>query len=268
MRISIDDILMKVKEIDNRQKYSKKEEMPHFSLENSSEDENYTIPIEEYRRMKFTDEEEWNNIYNSKRCSIEALNYIEIKKRGDGPIKKIYSSLSNVEEGPYYDPIGVHVCIWKANKCINNFICAQVPSSKTIQFSDYKEGIYCAICHKKKDCTEFNWSKINTPKRSNCEIMELDLKYDKIQKISHNETVVKKESRAIPNWEKLMIKCIHIIYNDKIVYPMSSKHSVLLWPWQMTKYQKFRYSNPDYKKSDIFLRSDMENFKGNYGVIN
>lgn len=269
MRVSIDEILMKVKEIDNRQKISKKKEIPPFSLENTGEDEFYRIPIEEYRQMEFTDEQEWNNIYNSKRCSIEALNYIEIKKRGEGPIKKTYTSLSSVKEGPYYDPIGIHVCVWRKNESINNFICEQVPSSKTIQFSDYKDGIYCAICHKKKECKEFNWSKINTPKRSNCEIMELDFKCDdKIQKTSYKETVIKKESRAIPNWEKLMIKCIHSIYNDKIVYPMSSKHSVLLWPWQMTNYQKFRYSNPDYKNSEIFLRSDIENFKDNYGVIN
>ena len=65
MRVSIDEILMKVKEIDNRQKISKKKEIPPFSLENTGEDEFYRIPIEEYRQMEFTDEQEWNNIYNS-----------------------------------------------------------------------------------------------------------------------------------------------------------------------------------------------------------
>ena len=63
-----------------------------FSLTESETDSSFTIPIDIYRKMEFTDKEEWDNIYNPKKCSIEALNYIEIKKRGEGPIKKTYTS--------------------------------------------------------------------------------------------------------------------------------------------------------------------------------
>lgn len=266
MGIIINDILKKVKEMDKKCRVKK--ELPPFILVNS--DENYRISIEEYRQTRFTDKEDWNNMYNPTRCSIEALNYIDIKKRGEGPVKKTYKSFSDVTESPYYDPIGVHLCIWKSNKCIDNFICAQVPTSETIQFSEYKEGIYCAICHIKKDQREFNWSKTKNSKRSNHYVAELDLKYeDKIPKTVQVEPIIRnKISRAIPNWEKLMVKCIHSLYNDKIVYSMSPKHSLLLWPWQMTYYQKFRHSNPGYKDSHIFMRSDMDSFRGDYGVIN
>ena len=50
-----------------------------------------TISIEEYRNLLFTEKEEWNNWYNPKRCSIDALIKIEVKQRGKGPIKKNYT---------------------------------------------------------------------------------------------------------------------------------------------------------------------------------
>lgn len=269
MGICINEILKKVKRLDKINTVVKKE-LPPFSLVKSDDDENHRISIEEYRQTQFTEEEDWNNIYNPKRCSIEALNYIEIKKRGEGAVKKTYKSFADIDESPYYDPIGVHLCIWKSNKCINNFICEQAPNSKNIHFSEYKDGIYCAICHIKKEQREFNWSKIGNCKRPNHDLKELDLNYeDKMPKTSNVEPIIKKRiSRGIPNWEKLMIKCIHAVYNDKIVYSMSPKHSILLWPWQMTYYQKFKHSNPGYKDSHIFMRSEMENFRGDYGVIN
>lgn len=243
--------------------------VPHFSLTDSETDKVYTIPIDIYRKMEFTDEEEWNNMYNSKRCSIEALNYIEIKMRGEGPAKKNYTSIANTDEGPYMDKLGVHVCVWRSNKSITNFICEQVPIGENIQFSDYKEGIYCCICHKRKECNDFNWSKIKhgskftkredpDPVNYNIDVPFLYGPFEKIQK---------KESKAIPNWGKLMIKVNYTLYNDKIVYKMSPTESILVWPWQMTYYQKFKYNNKNYKDSCIFLSSN-DTFKDNYGVIN
>ena len=245
-------------------------EIPGFVLNNDHEEppeENHRISIEDYRKMIFTDEEEWNNIYNPRRCSIEALNYIEIKKRGNGSVKKTYKSFSDTEEGPYYDSLGIHVCVWKADNCINNFICEQVPNSKNIQFADYKEGIYCAICHRKKECTEFNWSKINRNKRPR-DIIKLSTPviYPS-NPVTEYVPQEKNTSSTIPNWVKLMIKVKHTLYNDKIVYPINKYESILLWPWQMTYYQKFRYSNPEYKDSEIFLKSDMENFREDYAFI-
>jgi len=226
------------------------------------------MSIEEYRKLELTEEQEWNNSYNPKRCSIEALNYIDIKKRGKGDIKSEYRSFSDTEYGPYYDPIGVHLCTWKNNKLIKNFKCEQDPSSESVQFSRVKPGLHCSICHKRKECRQFNWCEPVKPSRDcqpgvNPVTNEYKFTYPPVIKVVQRPKV----SNAIPNWNKLMIKCIHAVYNDKIVYDISKFHSILLWPWQMTSYQKFRYNNPNYKKSVIFLESDMENFRDNYGVI-
>lgn len=233
-----------------------------FSLTESEPDSSFTIPIDIYRKMEFTDKEEWDNIYNPKKCSIEALNYIEIKKRGEGPPKKIYTSFADKSEGPYTDSLGVHVCVWRKNESIPNFICEQIPSGENIQFSDYKDGIHCCICHKRKECKDFNWSKIKHTKREDSG----PVKYNSIPVLYG--PLEKKESKAIPNWEKLMVKVNYRLYNDKIVYQMSPTESILVWPWQMTYYQKFKYNNKNYKDSPVFLNSDKDTFKDTYGIIN
>jgi hypothetical protein len=263
MTTIIDKILTNISKLDKYiiNKNENDTHPPHFSLTDSETDTGCTIPIEIYRKMEFTDEEEWNNIYNNKRCSIEALNYIEIKKRGEGPVKKNYTSISNTNEGPYMDKLGVHVCVWRSNKSITNFICEQFPESENIQFPDYKEGIYCCICHKRKDCREFDWSKIKHTKREDTgpvKYNSIPVLYGPLEKI---------EKKAIPNWGKLMIKVKYMLYNDKIVYQMSPEESILVWPWQMTYYQKFKHNNKNYKDSHIFLNNN-DSFKDNYGVIN
>ena len=57
------------------------------------------------------------------------------------------------------------------------------------------------------------------------------------------------------------------MYNEKVVYPISRFKSLYLWPWQLTNYQKFKLKFPDYKKSNIFGPSELEEFKDNYAVI-
>ena len=66
-----------------------------------------------------TPEEEWNFLFNNKRVSIEALEAIELKQKGNGPIKELYNS-ENFTYGPCYDPGGVHVHIWKKDSLIKN----------------------------------------------------------------------------------------------------------------------------------------------------
>ena len=80
---------------------------------------NDTMSIEEYRNYLFTEKEEWNTVYNPKRCSIDALIKIEIKQRGNGPDKKVYTE-STTEPGPYFDPKSLHLHIWKNSKLIKN----------------------------------------------------------------------------------------------------------------------------------------------------
>lgn len=227
------------------------------------EEEEEIISIEEYRKIQFTEEQEWNSSYNPKRCSIEALNFIEIKRKGKGDIKKVYKSFSDTENGPYYDPIGVHICTWRNNKQIINFKCEQDPSSVNIQFSVFKPGIYCAICHIKKECREFNWEKRENIKVNRFVLSTHEYKYPPVVPDIKKPRI----SLAIPNWNKLMIKCLYSLYNNKTVYCISKYNSIIIWPWQMTPYQLFKHNNPNYKESIIFLDSDMEKFKDNYAII-
>ena len=44
-----------------------------------------------------------------------------------------------------------------------------------------------------------------------------------------------------------------------ILYPISITETKLIWPWNLTKYQKFKLDNPDYKSSIIF--SHRRNYK-------
>ena len=136
MTTRIDKILSNLSSLDKYiiKKENETDTLESFSLTDSETDSSFTVTIDIYRKMEFTDEQEWNNIYNSKRCSIEALNYIEIKKRGEDPIKKTYTSFADKSEGPYKDTLGVHVCVWRKNESINSFICEQVPTGENIQF--------------------------------------------------------------------------------------------------------------------------------------
>jgi hypothetical protein len=65
----------------------------------------------------------------------------------------------------------------------------------------------------------------------------------------------------------VLFKVKHSLKNDKIVYPVSKYKSILLWPWEMTPYQRFKINIPDYKQSIIFVESKTENFKNNYAII-
>ena len=113
-----------------------------------------TMSIEEYRDHLYTEKEEWNNFYNPKRCSIEALIKIEVKQRGQGPVKKIYTTTTN-EPGPYYDPYFLHTHIWKKTTLIKNFESEQNPKVPFVEFTNVKQGIFCCICHLKNNKKSF-----------------------------------------------------------------------------------------------------------------
>lgn len=116
------------------------------------------MTIEEYRNLELTPEQEWNNTYNPKRCSIEALDAIEIKKRGKGSDKKIFYAGCK-ESGPYYDPGCFHLHIWKKRENIQNFIGEQFQNIPYVQFTDNKPGVYCTICHARNKNFNFKWTK-------------------------------------------------------------------------------------------------------------
>tara|TARA_B100001142_G_scaffold330057_1_gene395931 strand:+ start:9740 stop:10564 length:825 start_codon:yes stop_codon:yes gene_type:complete len=242
------------------------------------EEEIKTMSIEEYRNLKLTDEQEWNNIYNPKRLSIEVLHAIETKRKGQGPDKKIYHGNCS-EPGPYYDPHCNHVHVWKNKSLIKNFIGEQSQTVSYVQFTDDKPGVYCSVCHCKNHAVYLKWAKHSNEyneepvilQNNNVYTEEHFLPNEKIKVfpncIPEPEPIQEPNNRMISKWESFMFKVIYSLKNDKIVYQVSRFKSFYLWPWQLTPYQKFKLKFPDYKSRIIFVKSDDNKFKDNYAVL-
>ena len=238
-----------------------------------------TMSIEEYRNLKLTPEQEWNDLYNPKRVSIDALDTIEIRKKGKGPDKKIYYPGCK-GPGPYYDPHCTHVHIWKKKKLIKNFVGKQFQNVKHVQFTkEEKGGFYCCICHCKNIQFHLKWrqnldyyhEEQNILKNNFVYKQEDFLPRDKIEifpkTIPKEEQYYEPKKRTIVKWESIISKLKYSMYNDKVVYPVSSFKSLYLWPWQLTPYQKFKIKFPEYKSGGVFVKSDFDKFKDNYAII-
>jgi hypothetical protein len=235
--------------------------------------------IEDYRNHFFTEKEEWNNFYNPKRCSIDALTKIEIKQRGKGPEKKLFTERA-INPGPYYDPKSLHVHIWKSSILITDFICEQNPSVPFIEYTNVKNGTFCCICHSKnrnysfkwnpavyKECEEIKEIFVNRNGYS-CEdyidnpIFFAENKIDKDLDVDIETT-----KRGVLNWGRLISKVNYSINFTKTIYPISTYKSLYLWPWEMTFYQRLNLKIPDYKKSVIFIKNEIEDFRTRYSYI-
>ena len=220
------------------------------------------ISIEEYRNKIFTDEEEWNYIYNPNRFSIEALNHIEVKKRGKGEIKKVYKNSKSVNTGPYYDPYCIHVHNWKKHDTIKNFIGEQNQFVKHVQFTNYKPGTYCSICHKRNIMCNFKFEKNNKP------ILSKKMNFYDDEELL-NEKILNEnffnEMFIYEKWRKIIHRLVYIRNNKKIIYNINKNESILKWPWELTKYQLFKLNNPRYK-NNLFIDFNKKFYK-NYAII-
>jgi hypothetical protein len=237
-----------------------------------------TLSIEEYRNHLFTEKEEWNNSYNPKRCSIEALIKIEVKQKGNGPIKKIYVNTTNTNEpGPYYDPTCLHLHIWKNAKLIKNFECEQNQSVPYIEYTNFKTGLFCCICHTKNNNTTFKWNAVYDKYEETQEIFVNrnpylqkdcipDAEVFPVIKISP-EKFEEPISRVLSNWTRMMCKFKYSINFSKIIYTISNYESLYLWPWELTNYKKLVLKEPNYKKSVIFIKDLSRNFRTEYSYI-
>ena len=237
------------------------------------DEENQCISIEEYRNIKLTPEEEWNILHNPKRISIEALQTIEIKKRGKGAKKKNFN-LKCEGPGPYYDPYCNHVHVWKNKKLIKNFIGEQFQNVPYIQYTENKPGIYCSICHCRN--TQFNFkSNYNLDDKIQEDIpvfiktRDFSLKEENKTSIYTNPEpkTSKLNLRIHLKWKTLVNKLNYSLNHDKIVDNFSKTKSVYLWPWQLTAYQKFTLNQPEYKSSCISVKSDIDKFRNDYAII-
>lgn len=239
-----------------------------------------TMSIEDYRALKMSEREEWEANFNGKRCSIEALDSIAVKKRGNGPEKPCYTP-GATEPGPYYDPQAIHLHIWKNKKHISNFTGEQNQNVKFLQFTDDKPGYYCSICHLRNKSSAFKWVQspekaLDTPqcmkihkvyKSSDCITDYISFLPRKCTEI---ETCFEKinisGTQYIKNWGIIMFKVLHTIRSKKLEYKISNTKILYLWPWELTPYQKFKLNCPDYKKSNVFLNI-MDTFTENYAYI-
>lgn len=209
-----------------------------------------------------SDEQEWNNFYNPKKLSLEAINKIIINRRGKGPAKKVYSDMYSIESGPYYDPKNYHIHIWKKHNLIKDFKGEQFQNVEHIQYTDFAPGTYCSICHQKNKKNTFNffdYDDFSDVKHDIC-------KQDSYYSISHlceqdDENVIKYNSSYIDKWLKLYERLLYTSRNKKTLYNISKVKSLLLWPWEMTNYQVFNYNYPNYRDNSIFVKSDISEFK-------
>jgi len=230
--------------------------------------------IDEYRNHFFSEKEEWNTVYNPKRCSIEALNKIEVKNRGKGPVKKIYETEFNCDTpGPYYDPNFLHLHIWKGYSKIKNFTCEQTCNVPHIEFTNQKVGVFCAICHCKNKNKSYKWIKpLYDTVEEELEIYINRNGYtseDNMEnvKIFPDIEVQLEPSKWLVNWEKLLIKIRYLFYKKLVVYPVTEYKSLILDVKDLTNYQLLKLKEPDYKKSCIFITSSLINFRTDYVVI-
>lgn len=233
------------------------------------------MSTEEFCDIKMTEKEEWESHFNGKRCSIEALDSIIIKKRGNGPEKPIYTHTST-DPGPYYDPRGNHIHIWKGKKNIKNLNGEQNQNVKFIQFTYAKPGYYCSICHARNKNSSIKWVHSFEKTFDTPEITKKCVMYDKSSFVnnylSFPPTIEIKEKtsasspRCIRNWNKLLYKVMHVSKFDKLEYRISNSKVLFLWPWELTPYQKFKMKYPNHKNNIIFINNSNV-FKENYAYI-
>lgn len=235
--------------------------------------------IETYRNKILSEREEWDEFYRGKKISIEALEYIEIKKRGIGPIKRKYESYSDLENGPYYDSRCSHVHIWKEPCKIKNFNGEQTKNSEYIEYGNNKKGLYCSICHMRNVPFHFKWRQEPDQDLGLNFVNKLENKYKKEDFLDQKDVITfpdipeiiniePEKNLTIEKWKKILYKVKYMANNEMIVYKISDFKSLLKWPWELTDYQKFKLKNPDYLNTPIFLKPTIKNFKNNYAIIN
>jgi hypothetical protein len=244
--------------------------------------------------IEFDAKNEWDSVYSGTRVSIEAVAEAQIRKNGKGPKKKIWTSSSEISgPGPYYDPKSCHVHIWKKGKDIENFTCEQNKSKDYCQITESDlNRLYCRICHIKLKFDKFDKFNledeksrfnIDYPKLNHTECTEItptgysvfnesELIEQKRNEIEKNIIIQEKESESdlIIKIKRVNDRWYNVIYKltqPRILYNISKLYSKLIWPWEMTPYQKFKYSNPNYRDSFIFIKSKLEDFQENYVCI-
>lgn len=221
----------------------------------------------------------------------------EIKNKA-GYLKKNFEDYIPNSIGPYYDLKNCHLCIPRKYNQIKNFIGPQDPHMiKLVEFTNYnKKASYCCICHreikpnpafsaKRKIFIDDDYfeNKKETLKADEClekmkdKIEEIKLTDDKeICNINPHDIEMSfeyeiNEYLAKQKYYLIVDKFYKIVYKllkPPILYHISFKETKLVWPWDLTNYQKLRLENPEYKSSYSFYSHQEHNrISENYIVI-
>ena len=226
----------------------------------------------------------------------ESKELYEIKNKA-GCLKKNFDNYIPNSVGPYYDLKNCHICIPRKYNQIKNFIGPQDPYIiKLVEISNYNKKIsYCCICHremksnlsfsgKRKLFIDDNYfeKKREIISYSN-DIDDIENKIKKIKliedcNINNKESDIKmtfqneinpyliqqKHNNVVNKFYKIVYKLLR----QPILYNLSLKESKLIWPWELTNYQKLRLKNPDYKSTYSFYSHQNNNrISKNYIVI-
>ena len=205
--------------------------------------------------------------------------------------KKNFDDYITNSPGPYYDLKNSHLCIPRDHYNIQNFIGPQYPYLiKVVEITDYnKKAKYCSICHckikqnsgsseKRKIFIDDNYyeQKKDTEKpidieSMNCKDISLEKPkiYNEVKGIEEIEEIEDTTFATIKK-HKIINKFYKIVYkllNPPILYPISTKETVLIWPWELTPYQKFRLENENYKSCSFYSHQESNKIDTNYVMI-
>jgi hypothetical protein len=233
------------------------------------------------RTTILTSKEEWEQHFGGVRISLEAL---QRKRKKQGAPKVNYADVTGkmiTRPGPYYDPCNLHLHIWKKGTRIKDFICEQNQTHENIEYTESDENdVYCTICHTKKQFLGVKKSKttkntitvgLSTKRQYNESANErwYKLYYRLFWKNNLSEIKLPLNtqeeiapSKIYTQWSKIVYKLL----NKPLVYNISPTKSLLLYPWELTPYQKFKLENPEYKLNSIFLNTTAK-FYYNYVII-
>ena len=213
--------------------------------------------------------------------------------------KKNYDSdYRNDLPGPYYDNFHNHCHVWKPVALIKNFKGEQNQSELRYRKHTGEiptRGLYCCICHLrlkgkgydlkkvlevpvqpyfKKRKAEEDLSKmlecVKITKRDSSILW--DRLYILLQK-SHISKyrrlydslvdVKKQKNKIICKWQSLSKK----LTEPYVYYQQNGLESVRMKLSEMTPYQRFKYNNPDYKKTTSFIIHNNNRFDTDYVTI-
>lgn len=94
--------------------------------------------------------------------------------------------------------------------------------------------------------------------------------YNKINKITMKDNVNLTFRNYKSTQQKIINKYYQMVYKlvkTPILYPISMTETKLIWPWDLTKYQKIKLDNPDYKSSVMFSHRRNYKITENYVTI-